>query len=114
MAANETRAGKSLCETPNIHTLLLGFIWVCVIALFSFSCFHSFCPQEKKERETKEFQKSKEQLEEEKRRAEIEEKAQEKYKEWMRKKKQEETERKLKEKVWSIENIIPNELYEGV
>ncbi|XP_039518116.1 coiled-coil domain-containing protein 34 [Pimephales promelas] len=54
--------------------------------------------QEKKERECKEFQKSKEQLQEEKRRAEIEEKAREKYKEWMRKKTQEETARKLKEK----------------
>uniref|UniRef100_A0A671NXJ4 Coiled-coil domain-containing protein 34-like n=1 Tax=Sinocyclocheilus anshuiensis TaxID=1608454 RepID=A0A671NXJ4_9TELE len=54
--------------------------------------------QEKKERMSKGFQKSKEQLQEEKRRAEIEKKAQEKYKEWLRKKKQEEMERKLKEK----------------
>uniref|UniRef100_A0A673HYW9 Coiled-coil domain-containing protein n=1 Tax=Sinocyclocheilus rhinocerous TaxID=307959 RepID=A0A673HYW9_9TELE len=55
--------------------------------------------QEKNERMSKGFQKSKEQLQEEKRRAEIEKKAQVKYKEWLRKKKQEEMERKLKEKV---------------
>ncbi|TRY97064.1 hypothetical protein DNTS_001465 [Danionella cerebrum] len=54
--------------------------------------------QEKKDKQAKEFQKSREQLNEETRRAEIERKAQEKYKLWLRRKKSEEEERKLKEK----------------